>query len=101
MPVPSHPTAQLVAKMSRGLLEHFSNWYRAKPQPLSGFFLKKKPPCTLSLRHVNSRNALMLVCRWTCEIRTYTNGGIDLYRLAIQYIRLVFPLLDSINCCCI
>jgi len=31
-------------------LQRVSNCYTLKPQLLSGFFLKKKPPCTVSAR---------------------------------------------------
>jgi transposase len=41
------PTVAIIDSQSaRTALTHFPNWYRVRPQVLSGFFLKKNPPCT-------------------------------------------------------
>ena len=55
-------------------LTRFSNWCRAKPQELSGFFLKKKPPWNRSeTPHRNWRTALNLNPR-ALAYADWTNG---------------------------
>jgi hypothetical protein len=42
----ARPDHSIVKRIGAKRLAQFSNWCRGKPPAFSGFFLKKKPPCT-------------------------------------------------------